>query len=241
MAVFDNFAEGAAVEGDRGDLVGHRGEQGIVERFEKGGEEKDVEGGINIFDVRDKAGEDHSIGDAELARELFKLRAAGPVTGEEELGIGKIFASLSQRAEEPFLSLVGEQDANAAEKRSVRRNVPAGTSSLALLWCEKPRDFGAFVDDDDFFARSAGCRGLLRDPPGVSDDARRGLIARSGRAAFADGVTDATRDDEGHALVRAGKPGGGNCVGFIGVNGVEAARGEELANVLRGEKPKNTA
>src|SRR5205807_978743 len=96
------------------------------------------------------------------------------VASEEEFRVGKIFASLSQRANEPLLSLVGEQDANAAEKMGVIGNAPTSTGGLALLRCEKPRDFGAFVDDDEFFLRSAGGGGLLSDPSGVSDDARCG-------------------------------------------------------------------
>ena len=94
---------------------------------------------------------------------------------------------------------------------------------MALFGSEARGDFGAFVDDGDFFARCAGGGGLVGDPLGIGDDAGGGLVAGASDAAFADRIADAAGDHEWEMLVSAREPSGGDSVGFVGMDAIEAA------------------
>ena len=74
LAVDDDFGEAAGGGGDDGDLGGHGFEGGHAEGFGFGGEEEEVAGAEDLFEVRDVAEEDNAV--AEVV--LRGLRNSGP-------------------------------------------------------------------------------------------------------------------------------------------------------------------
>ena len=61
FSLFDDFCEGTLREGNRRKFVSHGSEKGIVEGLEERGEKKNVQRGVNRFNLFDEAGENDCV------------------------------------------------------------------------------------------------------------------------------------------------------------------------------------
>src|SRR5579885_1271486 len=85
----------------------------------------------------------------------------------------------------------------------------------------------------------AGSGGLIGNPLRIREDRRSGRETPFGKPALAEGIADSARNEQRHAAMGARQPGGGQRMGLVDMDEVEAAGGEQLANFPSCEKARS--